>query len=78
MQLKSWMAIAGLVAVGSVLTGLLYFQPQLFDNIIAAKEPFIAITIEGLKDTYKVGEPIDFIVRIEGHGCDRASFNRDL
>jgi hypothetical protein len=47
----------------------LYFQPQLFD--IAAKEPYTTVTIEGLKDTYKDGEPIDFTVRIEGYGCER-------
>lgn len=62
------MIIAGVVGIASVLTGILYFQPQFFD--IAAKEPFSVVSIERLKDTYKVGEPIDFIVRIEGYGCD--------
>jgi hypothetical protein len=41
------------------------FQPRLFDDIIATKEPFIAITIEGLKNSYSVGEPIDFTFRVE-------------
>jgi hypothetical protein len=63
------MIMAGAVGVASVLTGLLYFQPLIFD--FGAKEPYITVTIEGLKDTYKVGEPIDFTVRIEGYGCDR-------
>ncbi|MGI0048105.1 MAG: hypothetical protein ACREAW_01060 [Nitrososphaera sp.] len=66
---SSWVIIAGTIGIASVLIGLLYFQPQLFD--IAAKEPYTRVTIEGLKDMYKVGEPIDFTVRVEGYGCDR-------
>jgi hypothetical protein len=62
------MIIAGAVGIASVLTGILYFQPQLFD--IGAKEPYTTVTIEGLKGTYKVGEPIDFTIRIAGYGCD--------
>jgi hypothetical protein len=64
--LKSWVVIAGVVAAASVLVGVLYLQPALF----AAKEPSTTMTIEGLKDTYRIGEPIDFVVRIDGHGCD--------
>lgn len=66
MPLRSWMIIVGVVAAASVLMGALYFQPALF----AAKEPFVAVAIEGLKSTYGTGEPIDFVVRIEGYGCD--------
>jgi hypothetical protein len=66
---SSWITIASVVGIASILTGLLYFQPQLFD--IAAKEPYTTLTIEGLKDMYIVGEPIDFTVRVEGYGCDR-------
>lgn len=58
--------VASIVGVASVLTGILYFQPQIF----GAKEPFTTITIEGLKTTYRTGEPIDFIVKIEGYGCN--------
>jgi hypothetical protein len=28
------------------------------------------VTIEGLKERYNIGEPIDFLVRVEGFGCD--------
>ena len=28
------------------------------------------MTIEALKDSYKVGEPGDFVVKVEGYGCD--------
>jgi hypothetical protein len=61
--------IASVVGAAFILISLLYFQPQIFD--IAAKELYTTMTIEGLKDTYKVGESIDFIVRVEGYGCDK-------
>ena len=70
MSLKNWMIIASVVGIASVLTAILYFQPQVFANI-AAKEPHVDLTIEGLKESYTVGESIDFIVRVEGYGCDR-------
>ncbi len=57
MRLKSWMIIAGVVGIASALTNILYFQRQLFGNI-SANEHFTTLTIEGLRDTYKVGEPI--------------------
>lgn len=61
--------IACVVGIASVITGVLYFQPPVFANI-AAKEPYVAVTIEGLKESHSVGEPIDFIVMVEGYGCD--------
>lgn len=60
------MMIAGVVGIASVLMGILYYQPQLF----AVKEPYSAVRIERLEDTYLVDEPIDFIVTVKGYGCD--------
>jgi hypothetical protein len=42
-------------------------QPQIF---AASREPYSAVTFEGLKDTYAAAEPIEFYVRIEGYGCN--------
>lgn len=61
--------IVGIVGIASVLVGILYFQPNILDNI-TSKKPYVTITIEGLLDTYKVGEPIDFLFIVEGYGCD--------
>lgn len=46
---------------------MLYFQPDLFAQ---EKEPYATVTIDGLRDTYRVGEPVDFLVKVEGYGCD--------
>lgn len=66
--MKSWVAVAGVIGFASVLGGVFYFYPRPPDNFSA--EPYFAVTIEGLKDTYKAGEPVDFIVTLEGYGCD--------
>jgi hypothetical protein len=61
-------AIAGVMGFASVLGGVFYFYPRPLDNFSA--ESHITVTIERLKDAYKVGEPVDFIVTLEGYGCD--------
>jgi len=64
---KSAVAIAGVVAGAAILAAIMYFQPQ---TLFPAREPFTSVTIDGLKDTYRIGEPIDFTVSITGYGCD--------
>ena len=60
--------IGAIVGAASVMVAVLYFQPQIFDP---AREPYAIVTVEGLKGEYRVGEPVEFAVRIEGYGCDR-------
>lgn len=63
-------AIIGAIAVvgvASTLVVLLYFQ---FTGGFAEKELYANVTISGLKDTYRAGEPVDFFVTVEGNGCD--------
>lgn len=60
--------LALVIGIASGLIGTLYYQSQ-FPNSVFAKEPYAKVTIEGLKDFYKVGEPIDFNVKLEGYGC---------
>lgn len=59
------MIVACAVGVASVIAAIFLSNPG-----NAAKEPFVNVTIEGLKETYKVGEPVDFVVKVEGYGCD--------
>ena len=64
---KSAVMIGAMVGAASVVVAVLYFQPQIFDP---AREPYATVTVEGLKGEYRVGEPVEFAVRIEGYGCD--------
>jgi hypothetical protein len=47
-------------------------SPVLSSPLSAAKEPFIAVTIEGLKDTYRVGDPMDFLSGMKVMGAMQA------
>ncbi|MEO9362655.1 MAG: hypothetical protein ABI348_02025 [Nitrososphaera sp.] len=58
---KSLLAVAGAVGIASVLAIILF--PSL--NHASTKEPFVRVTIDGLKETYGVGEPVDFVVAVE-------------
>lgn len=64
-------AIIGAIAVigvAAVIAILMYFQFN--TSVFTEKELYTNVTINGLKDAYRVGEPIDFFVTVEGHGCD--------
>jgi hypothetical protein len=63
---KSLLIVAGAVGVASILAAVFISSP----SIVAAKEPFVNVTIDGLKETYKAGEPVDFVVKVKGYGCD--------
>lgn len=63
------LAIIGIVAGVSIVVSILYLQPSILD-IFGQNERYAKVTIEGLQRTYKIGEPIDFVVRVEGYGCD--------
>jgi hypothetical protein len=34
------------------------------------KEPYANVAVDGLKASYRVGEQIEFAVKVEGYGCD--------
>lgn len=64
-------AIIGAIAVAGVaatVAVLLYFQFN--TSGFTEKELYTNVTISGFKDTYRVGEPIDFFITVEGYGCD--------
>jgi hypothetical protein len=62
--------VAIVVGAASALIGLLYFQTTGFSENPFESERYVMVSIEGLKESYKVGEPIDFLVILEGYGCD--------
>lgn len=62
--------VAIVVGAASALIGLLYFQTTGFSENPFESEPYVKVSSEGLKESYKVGEPIDFLVKLEGYGCD--------
>jgi hypothetical protein len=64
---KSLLVVAVAVGIASILAVVLF--PSL--SHASTKEPFVKVAIDGLKETYKAGEPVDFVVTVEGYGCDR-------
>lgn len=60
--------IIGIVAGASIVVSILYLQPGI--GIFGQNERYAKVTIEGLRQTYAIGEPMDFLVRVEGYGCD--------
>lgn len=56
------------IAVGAALAVATMWHFQIFS--IQEKQPYRTVTINGLKDAYKPGEKIDFIVIVKGFGCD--------
>jgi len=56
------------VAGASIVLSILYLTPSI--GIFGQNERYAEVTIEGLQRIYAIGEPIDFLVRVEGYGCD--------
>lgn len=63
---KSIIIVAGAVGVALILAAVLISSP----GLATKREQSVRVTIEGLKETYMVGEPIDFFVNVQGYGCD--------
>ena len=62
----SIIAIAAILGVGSAIILSLVPSPTTPQSRYNPED--IQIMVDGLRETYKVGEPIEFLVKIEGYG----------
>lgn len=65
-----WVAViaAGSIAVIVAMVLIPYIQSG---TILREKKEYANVTFEDLKEEYKIGQPIDFYVKVQGYGCDR-------